>query len=233
MTKLHFSRREALQTSILASAMPLLSGCSSLFPPGYRFRMTVEAETPHGPITGSSIYQIKGRTYFVWESKQRFDVLGEALFLDHPTGAVFIPLDGNVNAGRLGLSFAHQVLAASRGYTASVPESERRHGDLFEQISDIDSFWRTTSAVLERYPGQDGYEQSLTSGKETWGDLPMVRFKDIKDPSSVEWIDADTLGIRRIIVSTTSEKITESIASTLPWLGLPWNGDPVDRWTDG
>ena len=193
--------------------------------------MTVEAATIHGLRTGSSVYQIRGKHRIVWDVRQSFSLLGEALFLDHPSGAVFIPLNGNVGKGQSGIDdFAHKALKATRGYSSYIPQPERRSGDLFAEISDIDSWWSTTRAVLDWDTKANAYRQSL--GTESWvtNILPIIRFKDIDDPQSVEWTSAEELGIRRIILETTGDDVTRNIGTLLPWLGLPWHGKPADRW---
>lgn len=46
----------------------------------------------------------------------------------------------------------------------------------------------------------------------------MVRFRDIDDPTSVERVDPVAIGVKRIVVETTSDKLTTGIDKRLPWL---------------
>lgn len=218
-----------MRLSLLGASTSLLPGCSLLLAPGYRFRMTVEAATTKGTVRGSAVYQVRGKRYVVWDVRQSFDLFGEALFLDHPTGPVFIPLDGSVSQGLPGIGdFAHKALAAARGYY-SPSQAERRTGDLFGQIGDLGSRWHETRAVLEPGGWHGGYRQAVGAETVDWFPLPMVRFSDLRTPGSVEWVEAAALGINRIILETTHDEVTRRIDTLLPWLGMPWSGGLRER----
>ena len=46
----------------------------------------------------------------------------------------------------------------------------------------------------------------------------MVRFKDINDPKSVEKVDPASIGVKRIVLETTSDDVTTGIQKILTWL---------------
>ena len=47
----------------------------------------------------------------------------------------------------------------------------------------------------------------------------MVRFRDIRDPKSVERVDPDAIGVRRIAIETTRDPVTTGIEKRLPSYG--------------
>ena len=94
----------------------LLSACD-LFAPltdeSYRFRMTVEVETPEGLRTGSSVYEVTAgnRTAILPEMADRHKGLrGEAVAVDLPGGHTLFALLKTDNAFRSDL--AHVSMAA-------------------------------------------------------------------------------------------------------------------------
>ena len=46
----------------------------------------------------------------------------------------------------------------------------------------------------------------------------MVRFKDIHDPKSVEAVDPQAVGVKRVWVETTSDAVSTGIEKRIPWL---------------
>ena len=57
------------------------------------------------------------------------------------------------------------------------------------------------------------------------GELPraewpiMVRFRDLGDPKSVEKVDPNAIGVKRIGLETTTDPMTTGIEKRLGWLG--------------
>ena len=52
----------------------------------------------------------------------------------------------------------------------------------------------------------------------------FVRFKDIRDPKSVEAVDPAAIGVKRIWVEVTSDPVTTGIENRLGWI------DHLDRY---
>lgn len=46
----------------------------------------------------------------------------------------------------------------------------------------------------------------------------MVRFGDLNDPKSVKQVDPEAVGVRRIVLETTSDPVTTGIEKRLGWL---------------
>ena len=46
----------------------------------------------------------------------------------------------------------------------------------------------------------------------------MVRFGDINDPKTVEQVDPDTIGVKRIVLETTRADVTTGIEKRIPWI---------------
>lgn len=84
-----------------------------------------------------------------------------------------------------------------------------------------------------KYNGIDSYVDSVSKlgswlAGTTSAELPrkewplMVRFRDVNDPTSVERVDPDTLGVKRVLLETTSEDVTMGIEKRLRWLREAW-----------
>jgi hypothetical protein len=120
---------------MIGASAVLLSGCRLLDNPKYRFKMTVEVETPEGVKTGSSVMEI---------------------------------------------------------------------GD-----------WKIHMAAGKRLGGENGTKADLPRA-----DWPMIlRFRDINDPKSVEQVDPEAIGVKRIMLETTGDEVTVGIEKRLGWLG--------------
>lgn len=226
------SRRAVLRTAGLAPALPVLSGCSLLMPPRYNFRLTIEALTSAGQRTASAVYEVTGKHFFDYAIRQSLDIYGEAAWFDHPLGPVFVPLKGNDHRGEESFGgLAHKVLAAASHYSSYWPEKERRKGDLFDEINSLDRWFGATEATMTRRPNDNYYAYPVVGDRIYSTDLPsMLRFGDIRDPHSVEWIRPEELGVQRITFKTTRHGVTTGIDKRLPWLGLPWHGGGSERW---
>jgi hypothetical protein len=190
------ARRGALGL-VAGSIAALLGGCGLLFRSGsYRFRMTVEVETPEGVRTGSSVYEVSGRRSVALtseESKGSVSVRGEALVVDLPGGPLFVTLK---------MPVAGQTLAGP-ATRALAPDTKRGDFDaLMAAVGKLGGMFASARADLPRK------------------DWPlMVRFRDIADPASVVEVDPEVAGVRRIIIETTSEDVTTGISERLAWLG--------------
>lgn len=60
---------------------------------------------------------------------------------------------------------------------------------------------------------------STRRGEVPRADWPlMVRFRDLGDPTSVERVDPAAIGVKRIVLETTSDEVTTGIEKRLGWL---------------
>lgn len=180
----------------------LLSGCGLFGGNSYRFKMTVEVETPQGLRTGSSVYEVIVRSKAgldpsgkVREKKLR----GEAVAVDLPGGHTLFALLKTVNPMREDLALMSMAAL-----------DPTFHNDWVESTA--------------RIAGEDG----IRSPAEVLpSDYPrLVSFRDIRDPSSVERVDPANLAansgsgvtLKRITVEVTDQDVTTGIEKRLGWL---------------
>lgn len=193
----------------------LLSACD-LFAPltdeSYRFRMTVEVDTPEGLRTGSSVYEVTAgnRTALLPEMADRHKGLrGEAVAVDLPCGRTLFALLKTDNAFRTDLDHI-SMAALDPAYNNDWVESADR-------ISSGDGI--VSPAVLEPE------------------DYPMlVIFRRVGDPASVRLVNPSDLSgvfgegfsLRRITVARTEDETVPTIARRLSKLGIE-EGHGLDR----
>jgi len=165
----------------------------------FRYRLTMEAETPEGLRTGSSVIEVEvsqtGEN--AWATPEarglRFQVRGEAVAVDLPNGRVLFAL-----------------LQRAEGLPYAALKPSRPAGDFanIKQTRVLKEIARVGVAPRDSYP-------------------IMVTFGDPADPKSVERVDPDDLAasfgegvrLKRITVQMTDEPVTMSIDRRLTWLG--------------
>ena len=185
------ARRGVLAGLTLGMAA-LLAGCNPFEASrSYRFRMTVE-----GAVTGSAVYEVlatKTRMVLLAEEKPGGSLLrGEALVLERSDGPVFVllkrPDSGN-------------SLAAAVTYALAPDLPQGGHENFWTAMGELGGWFGSAKAELPR------------------ADWPlMVRFRDINDPRSVERVDPAAVGVKRIVLETTSDEVTTGIEKRLGWL---------------
>lgn len=182
---------------------PLLGACGQL--PSYRYRLTVEVDTPEGMKSGSSVLKVDN-----WISPRfpgpeaggpQAKVTGEAVAVDlGPRGALFALLrSGDVDW--------------ALGVAPAVLLPPRRPGEGGDSAA-----WAERVRAVTRASGT----------REVPSDLyPMlVRFRDPADPMTVEKVDPANLAasfgpgvrLRRITIQITDDRVTRGIEERLPWL---------------
>ena len=189
--------RRGVMGVLAGAAAAVLGGCGVLGgEKSYRFRMTVEVETPLGLRTGSGVYEVSARKLIALTSEEAegsAGARGEATVVDLADGPLFVLLK-NDDAG--------QPLH-SRVTAALAPDA---------QIRNIDDYLATVGKLGGWFGGA-----RAELPREDW---PMiVRFRDIADPKSVEKVDPEAIGVKRIVVETTSDDVTTGIEKRLGWLG--------------
>lgn len=173
----------------------MLGSCGLFSGNSYRFRMTVEVETPQGIRVGSSVYEVTAHKSLALTSEERQGgggLRGEAVTIDLPGGPLFVTLKMRVAGEDLGEAATF----------ALAPETKRGNVDAYV-------------AAVRGLAGMSGRAKAELS-REGWP--IMVRFGDIADPASVVEVDPQAPGVRRIIVETTSDDVTTGIAKRLGWL---------------
>jgi len=177
------------------------------------YRLTIEAMTPDGPKTGSTVIQVSyGSQFNVNGGGRKGDthVTGEALYLDLGRGKnLFVTLN-TAGAERPWDRKSHLTGANNAIYLpVNVLEFKWDWGDEW-------SLWRQVQAAETGGPR----EVPLVALPTT------VTFRDIKDPKSVERLDprdiTQTFGPRYVlmgaVIELTQAAPTEGISTLLPWL---------------
>ena len=182
--------RRTILAGLAGGMAALLAGCGLLGGNKYRFRMTVEVETPQGLRSGSSVYEVSAWNEVGMDPSgriRRMTLKGEAIVLDLPAGPVFVLLR---------TSGANPDIDLADASMATLDQEYRN--DWVESAGRISGSWSTRRGEVPR------------------ADWPlMVRFRDIKDPTSVEPVDPDTIGVKRIVLETTSDEVTTGIEKRL------------------
>jgi hypothetical protein len=186
---------------LLAGAV--LGGCGFLNgKPTYRFRMTVEMETPEGVKSGSSVMEIYAEKHAALTSEEGSGftsglIRAEAVVIELPRGPVFALLTRASDARAFG-------------------------GEITEALAQMahNGDWETYMAAVKRLGGENGVKADLP--RTDWP--MMVRFGDLNDPKSVEPVDPAAIGVKRIMLETTSDDVTTGIEKRIPWfIGLVKN----------
>jgi len=195
----------ALLSILLGLCALLVTGCGEEHQPiTYRYRMTVEVETPQGLRTGSSIIEvrtIKGIAFPGPEAASlQVRIRGEAVAVDLPRGQTLFALLSRLN-------FSDQA--------ARIPEVSLQPDPPFRGGGDA---WRKNIEALKRI---------RNSASVPPNEYPLlVRFRDIHDPKSVEAVDPGDLAasfgkgvkLRRIVIQITEDPVTTGIEKRLGWL---------------
>ena len=203
-----------LQTTWLALAALLVSGCALAEDkaPDYRYRLTVEVETPEGVKTGSSVIQVEqslggaasagglagGQIYYKFR--------GEAVAVDLPGGKTLFALPRSSND----VDWAARVMQKLAPKIQGEPWPESFDNVLLiKGAVEVPRMWPASETLPERSA------------------FPMlVTFGDIAEPASVELVDPDDLAatfgggvkLRRIMVELTDDPVTTGIERRLVWM---------------
>ena len=220
-----------LQAAWLALAALTLPGCAAAEDkaPDYRYRLTVEVETPEGLRTASSVIEVQQTLMRAGGSPAnqavRWRVRGEAVAVDLPGGKTLFAL----------LRSDNDPDWASRVYVLLAPQENKGFEDALDDVLELTGertlprMWPPVAFLEERsaYP-------------------MMVTFGDLADPTSVAEVDPDDLAatfgegvkLKRITVELTDDPVTSGIEARLGWLPnyydkmLDGNGNQTIRATD-
>lgn len=181
--------------------------------PTYRYRLTVEVDTPEGLRTGSSVIEVetgKGRSAMAPAgSVIMYNLRGEAVTVDLGEGRYLFALLRSKSE----VDWAKQVMFL---LTPPVRSSDGKDYEATFQ----DMLKRTGEIELPRYFRNSGHIKNRPA-------RPMlVTFGDIDDPTSVEEVDPDDLAttfgdgvsLKRITVQLTDDPVTTGIEQRLAWL---------------
>lgn len=186
----------------------LLAGCDDEAP-DYRYRLTVEVDTPQGPRTGSSVIEVEQTLVRPGSNPAGLAVdrriRGEAVAVDLPGGRTLFAL------------LRSEESVGWAGYVMPMV-APRVPGEHFaEQLDDMLAVKGTVT---------------LTRMWPPTGHLPkrpaypmLVTFRDPADPTSIERVDPDDLAgtfgggvsLRKITVGLTDDPVTSNLADRLKW----------------
>lgn len=216
-------RRSFCSLLLTATAAFALPGCGALGSglPSYRYRLTVEVDTPDGLRSGSSVIEVSaalaGKYAIPDPGKLSIQVTGEAVAVD---------------LGQRGMLFALLRSEKSTDWAGGVMELVTPPPPI--TTKDRYAKWHARMVVNTGL-----HELPRNSPLTHWSfdppikpsdppkDYPMlVRFRNINDPKTVEQVDPDDLAksfgpgvkLRRITVQITDEPVTRNIVKSLPWL---------------
>ena len=195
----------------LAALCLVLGGCrSDGHAPDYKYRLTVEVDTPEGLKSGSSVIEVEQRLVRPGSSPANMAVerrvRGEAVAVELPGGRTLFALlrsDNNVEWA----SYVMQTLAPhidSESFAQQLDNMLLLKGEI----------------VLPRTFPPVGHLNERSA-------YPMlVTFGDLDDPTSVEEVDPDDLAatfgkgisLKRITVQMTDDPLTAGIERRLGWL---------------
>lgn len=196
--------KRKIATWSLVCAGLLVSACGNEMP-SYRYKLTVEVETPEGLRTGSGVIEVRtfrssdfpGATAGGVNSRIR----AEAVAVDlGAQGTLFVLLSGRDSPTQIG----------SLAMAALMPRRVDQRGTAEALENNIVALKRISGAALvppESYP-------------------TLVRFGDVRNPTSVVEVSAANLSasfgpgvrLRRMMAEITDEDVTTGIESRLPWL---------------
>jgi hypothetical protein len=157
--------------------------------------MTVEVDTPAGLKAGSSVVEVTAAREMFRTSETGEGgggIRGEAVVVDLPDSPLFALLKLPDAKGELS-GYVTQALAGGDRF--------RDFNDYFAAVRKLGGWFHSAKAELPR---------------EDWP--MMVRFRDISDAKSVERVDPDTAGVKRILLETTKDELTAGIENRMP----PW-----------
>lgn len=200
----------AVSLGLALMALPLSACGSDETSPDYRYRLTVEVDTPEGLKAGSSVIEVKQRLVRRGSSPANTAVerrvRGEAVAVDLPGEKTLFALlrsDNNVDWA----SYVMQTLAPhidSESFAQQLDNMLLLKGEI----------------VLPRTFPPVGHLKERSA-------YPMlVTFGDLDDPTSVERVDPDDLAMTfgegislgRITVQITDGPVTSGITRRLVWL---------------
>ncbi|KWV91262.1 hypothetical protein [Erythrobacter sp. YT30] len=190
-------------------AAVLLAGCSEGSLPEYRYRLTVEVETPEGLKTGSSVIEVSTRVAsknaIISPGRMTMRARGEAVAVELPHGRTMFALLRSETQPNWASNVMAQLTPTYRGDGAAKQKVRailRMQGEY-----DLPLYERAGPRRRHMYP-------------------MLVTFGDLDDPTSVEKVDpldlAATFGegltLKRITVQVTDDPVTTGIEKRLAWL---------------
>lgn len=201
-------------TLMLGGCEPGKVGSSLLYIEPIRYRLTATVETPQGVKTGYSVIEVTMDRALVYGT-----VRGEAVAVDLPNGQAMFVLLRTASNPDWALTFP-----GVKGPDADVPVLSTAATNA--EVKAEAKAQRARQFAWLRKDRQLHYVWGGDVPKDRAQYLPyFVRFKDIKDPKSVEALDPDNLtktygagyALKSLTVQMTGEAVTTGIAKRFSW----------------
>lgn len=205
-------QRRDLLSMLAGCASALLIGCSKRLPT-YRYRLTVEVDTPQGLRRGSSVIEVRTVDQVAFPGPETGIMLtkitGEAIAIDLP--------------GRQTL-FALLTSSTDRPDYPSYLALEAYRSPGFPPDRDDAIRW-----LLDQHRARELPRQLY----------PMfARFRDVRDPMTMEFVHPDEIAqafegcrISRIAIEITRDDPTQNLEKRMPWLNMRGEKTPSNRKT--
>lgn len=178
----------------------------------FRYRLTVEVDTPQGLRTGSSVIEVEAGEVGTTLGGAGVQVRGEAVAVDLPGGQTLFAL---LRGDHEPYNFAGSVMFRVTQMPPREPsDSKKRFGRRVKAVRAN----RKLNIIPRMRPGY------FADVDPPFSAYPMlVRFRDIADPTTVEWVDPDNLAagfgdgvkLRQITVQLTEDDVTRDIEQRL------------------
>ena len=208
---------------LLAGMVLALTGCgtSGEHLPDYRYRMTVEVDTPEGLKIGSSVIQVQtmvaGRNSIPTPGAVGHRIRGEAVTVDLGVrGVLFALLRSDDNS-----DWASNVM-----YRLA-PKVPRVHDDDGKFNSSRDFKAQFAAMLAHREPiDLPSTFPDVGHLKDRPAGPMLVRFQNIANPATIETVQPDDLAasfgrgvkLHRIRLQLTNDPVTRGIEERLKWL---------------
>lgn len=199
--------RRGMLGVLAGGAAALLGGCGLSGNASYRFKMTVEVETPEGVKTGWSVYEVQGigtQDLITGGNGSYTKLRGEAVAVDLPGGKTLFALLRMANA-----TSADDHVGIMSMMTMDPAMTNTKKDQSAKRIARGDGIKSPANVAPENYP-------------------MLVMFRDNSDPTSVELVDPQMIGVKRIMVEVTEEDVTAAIEGRLAEMGIE-PGRGLDR----
>jgi hypothetical protein len=190
--------------------------------PTYRYRLTVEVDTPEGLKTGSSVIEVEtrvaGKLAIPSPGAVSHRVRGEAVTIElGEAGTLFALLRSNADS-----DWASRVLFLL-ARTVPFEETKGREENAAFDLRFNDMMTLKGPQPLPRHFRDLPPKKGQASQTPTAYPI-LVRFADIVDPKTVELVDPDNLAasfgkgvkLRRITLERTEDAVTTGIQGRLP-----------------
>lgn len=226
-------RPATLLTLLLAL---LLGACGAPEPdpfPPFRYRMTVEVETPEGLRSGSAVREVdytdllSSPLRLPQTNMLSLKLRGEAVAVDLPGGRTLFALLSSPGSVDHADQIVFDTLLPVPPGTALSPDNDS------EEVPVAPEFKAAFAAMLVsrevREVSRERARRWKVGPSEGWPLL--VTFRDPREPASVERVDPDNpapqLGsgvtIKRITLQITDDPVTVDIEKRLGWLNKYWD----------